>query len=73
MTPAIDPPQCPKCGSTQAALCAQSVEYGPEEWAGQPLKERELRTLAYQCECGMAFTQTERGDLPPDRSMAVGS
>jgi hypothetical protein len=43
-------------------LCGQSLEYGPEEWLGQPLKDRELHTLAYQCDCGMAFTHTAKGD-----------
>ena len=51
-------PRCPRCGSTNLTLCGQSVQYAPEERPGQPLHERELLTLAYQCECGMAFTQT---------------
>ena len=55
-------PACPGCSGTGAKLCAQSLEYGPEEWLGQPLRDRELHTLAYQCECGMAFTETTRGD-----------
>ena len=43
----------------------QSVQYAPEEWPGQPLEQRELHTLAYQCECGLAFTHTvKREDLP---------
>jgi hypothetical protein len=70
MSPAVDPPHCPKCGSTEITFCAESVEHGPEEWVGQPLKARELRTIAYQCECGMAFTNTQRGDLPPGKSNA---
>jgi hypothetical protein len=61
-------PPCPKCGNTEATLCAQSIEYGPEERLGQPLKERELHTLAFQCKCGMAFTKTVCGDKSPPRS-----
>lgn len=63
-----DSPPCPKCGHSDNELCAQSLEYGPEEWLGQPLKERELHTLAYQCKCGMAFTKTIRGDNSPRNS-----
>lgn len=66
--PKSESPRCPKCGSTDAKLCAQSLEYEPEEWLGQPLKERELHTLAYECKCGMAFTQTIHGDKSPPRS-----
>lgn len=58
-------PHCPKCGSTLVKLCGQSLEYGPEEWLGQSLKDRELHTLAFQCECGMAFTRTVKGDDSP--------
>jgi hypothetical protein len=61
-------PACPKCGGNGAKLCGQSLEYGPEEWLGQTLKERELQTLAYQCDCGMAFTQTIKGGKPPGSS-----
>jgi hypothetical protein len=50
--------RCPQCGSAKVALCGQSLEYVPEERPGQPLHERERQTLAYQCECGLAFTQT---------------
>jgi hypothetical protein len=32
------------------------VQYGPEQWPNQPLRERETRTLAYQCDCGLGFT-----------------
>src|SRR5262249_42485187 len=53
---------CPKCGSTKATLCGQSVEYHPEKWLGQSLKERGLHTLAYQCECGAEFTHTIKGE-----------
>jgi hypothetical protein len=35
------------------------VSYGPEEHPSQPLKDREVRTNAYECECGMAFTQSD--------------
>jgi hypothetical protein len=51
-------PHCPRCGSPKVTLCGESVQYGPEARAGQPLHERELLTLAYQCECGLAFTHT---------------
>jgi hypothetical protein len=54
-------PVCPRCGSSRVKLCGQSVQYGPEERPGQPMEERELHTLAYQCECGVAFTQTVPG------------
>jgi hypothetical protein len=54
--------QCPRCGSSVVTLCGQSVQHSPEERAGQPLKERELHTLAYQCECGLAFTHTQKHD-----------
>lgn len=60
-----DLPHCPKCGSNQVELCGQSLEYGPEEWLGQPLSDRQLCTLAYQCNCGMAFTHTVKGDKQP--------
>jgi hypothetical protein len=52
---------CPRCGSGNVVLRGQSVQYGPEERAGQSLQDRELQTLAYQCECGLAFTQTIKG------------
>ncbi len=55
------PPKCPRCGSVRINVCGQSVQYGPERRPGQPLEERELVTLAYQCECGLAFTQTISG------------
>ncbi|HEX4147123.1 MAG TPA: hypothetical protein VHY91_26740 [Pirellulales bacterium] len=51
-------PKCPRCGRTDVSLCGQSLQYGPEQRPGQPLRERELLTLAYQCQCGLAFTQT---------------
>ena len=51
-------PQCPRCGRTNVHLCGQSLQYGPEQRPDQPLRERELLTFAYQCECGLAFTQT---------------
>jgi hypothetical protein len=63
MTP-VEMPQCPRCGSESVSVCGQSMEYGPEEWPDQPLRERKLHTIAYQCECGMAFTHTQRGDDP---------
>jgi hypothetical protein len=56
--PKPEPTICPRCGSTQIKLCGESVEYGPEEHPGQPLDQRALRTLAYQCQCGLAFTRT---------------
>jgi hypothetical protein len=67
--PDIKPPQCPRCGSTQLTLCGRSVEYASEQWPGQPLSQREVATLAYQCECGMAFTRTmpSQRDRKPDR------
>jgi len=43
-------------------LCGQSVEYAPEKRPAQPLEERELLTFAYQCECGLGFTQTVARD-----------
>jgi hypothetical protein len=55
-----DPPECPRCGGATVKLCGQSVQYGPAESPDQPLQARELQTLAYQCDCGMAFTQTVR-------------
>ena len=55
-------PVCPRCGSDAVSLCGQSIEYGPEERPGQPLAARVRQTLAYQCECGLAFTQTIKGD-----------
>lgn len=56
--------RCPRCGSVNVTLCGQSVQYAPETRPGQPLAERELQTLAYQCECGLGFTQTlSRDDL----------
>ena len=58
--------KCPLCGSPNAKLCGESVQYGPEERPGQPLEERELRTAAYQCKCGLAFTQTAPRHQPPD-------
>ena len=65
--PAPASPCCPKCGSSRVTLCGQSLDYAPEERPGQPLHERELHAFAYQCECGLAFTQTVTGeDLPPD-------
>ena len=54
-------PVCPRCGGSRVTLCGESVEYGPEERPNQPLEERELHTLAYQCDCGMGFTTTMRG------------
>ena len=58
-------PRCPRCASTQVTLCGESVQYAPEEYRNQPLHEREIRTLAYQCQCGLGFTETvsagERG------------
>ena len=63
--PGSDLPQCPKCGNARVTLCGQSLEYGPEEWLGQALQDRERHTLAYQCDCGMAFTQTVKGNIPP--------
>jgi hypothetical protein len=59
-------PSCPRCGSRRVTLCGESVEYAQEEWPGQPLQERELRTLAYQCECGLGFTQTSSREKRPD-------
>jgi hypothetical protein len=61
--------QCPRCGRNDVKLCGQSLQYSPEQWTGQPLQERELHTLAYQCECGLAFTQTIKRD---DSSGEVG-
>jgi hypothetical protein len=58
--PISDRPPCPKCGSSNVALCGESLEYSPEEWLGQPLKDRELHTLAYECECGVSFTHTAK-------------
>jgi len=52
------PPPCPRCGGTKVSLCGQSLQYGPEQRPDQPLRERELLTLAYHCECGLGFTQT---------------
>ncbi len=40
------------------------MQYGPEESANQSLAARELHTLAYQCDCGMAFTHTLKGVDP---------
>jgi hypothetical protein len=55
---------CPRCGSNNVTLCGQSVQYSRENRLGQPLHERELHTLAYQCECGLAFTHTmKHGDV----------
>jgi hypothetical protein len=59
-------PFCPRCESANIKLCGQTVEFGPEEWMGQPLERRALHTLAYQCECGLAFTQTVRRENLPD-------
>ena len=59
--PSFEPPKCPRCGNATASLCGQSMEYGPEESADQSLAARELHTLAYQCDCGMAFTHTVKG------------
>ena len=56
--PEAKKPECPRCGRTNGSLCGQSLQYGPEQRPDQPLGERELHTLAYQCECGLAFTQT---------------
>jgi hypothetical protein len=64
--PPSEPPKCPRCGSNTASLCGQSVQYGPAATPDQPLQERELHTLAYQCDCGMAFTQTVKGEERPD-------
>jgi hypothetical protein len=61
-----NPPQCSRCGSSNLKLCEQSIQYAPEEWLGQSLELRELHTLAYQCDCGLAFTHTvRRQHLPP--------
>ena len=54
--------RCPRCGSQDVQMCGESVEYTAEQWAGQPAAERELRTLAFQCRCGLAFTATGRRD-----------
>jgi hypothetical protein len=54
------PLRCPRCGSMNVTLCGQSTEFGPEQRQGQPLAERERKTLAYHCECGLGFTQTLR-------------
>jgi hypothetical protein len=29
------------------------------------MEERELRTIAYQCECGLAFTDTTNSEEKP--------
>jgi hypothetical protein len=63
--PDTNPPKCPRCRNTAAKLCGQSVQYGPAEWPDQPLQAREILSLAYQCDCGLAFTQTAWGDVPP--------
>ena len=68
-TPEFKPARCPRCGSTNLTLCGHSIQYGPEERPGQPLEERELQTLAYQCECGLGFTETiHRADAGDDVS-----
>jgi hypothetical protein len=58
-------PLCPRCGSGKVIPCAQSIEYGPEKYCEQPLVEREVKTLAYQGECGLGFTRLAQ---PPDSS-----
>ncbi len=63
--PASDHPKCPRCGSATASLCGQSIQYVPAEWPDQPLQVRELHTLAYRCDSGLAFTQTVKGDDRP--------
>jgi hypothetical protein len=55
-------PNCPRCGSTKLTLCGESIEYSPEERPSQPLVEREIRTRAFQCECGLGFTRTDRAN-----------
>ena len=52
-------PRCPRCGGTNVTFCGKSVQYRPESRRNQPLSEREIHTFAYQCECGMGFTQTD--------------
>jgi len=69
MTPPDPKPVCPRCGGDAVSLCGESIEYGPEVRPGQPFAERARQTLAYQCECGLAFTQTITGDDPPDANL----
>jgi hypothetical protein len=61
-------PHCPRCGSTNLSVCGESVQYRPEERPNQPLSEREVRTIAYQCECGLGFTESGKRDLNIDES-----
>jgi hypothetical protein len=65
MTSPDGKPVCPRCGGDAVNLCGQSIEYGPEEHSYQPLAERARQTLAYQCQCGLGFTQTIQGDAGP--------
>jgi hypothetical protein len=53
--------KCPRCGNTQVTPCGESIQYRSEDYPGQALDEREIKTAAYQCECGVAFTQKSRG------------
>jgi len=61
-----DRPHCPRCGRTNLSVCGESVQYRPEERPNQPLSEREVRTIAYQCECGLGFTESGKRDLETD-------
>jgi hypothetical protein len=61
-------PHCPRCGGTNLSVCGESVQYRREERPNQPLSEREVRTIAYQCECGLGFTESGKGDLEIDES-----
>lgn len=58
------PSRCPRCGSTNVEVCGESVEYAPEERPGQPLEERQRKTTAYHCECGLGFTVTAARGTP---------
>ena len=62
--PASNHPRCPRCGGTKVTLCGKSVQYLPEEFPNQSLEDREVATSAWQCECGLAFTDTQRKGKP---------
>jgi hypothetical protein len=62
-------PRCPRCGGTNLSVCGESVQYRPEERPNQPLSEREVRTIAYKCECGLGFTATGKRDPATDDSL----
>jgi hypothetical protein len=61
-------PQCPRCGGTNLRVCGESVEFRPAERPSQRLSQGAIRTIAYKCECGLGFTETDQRDSGTDES-----